>query len=194
MLLNKLAQYQVILASNSPRRKQLMEGAGIDFSVITNGDVDESYPADMPLNEVPVYLAKLKSHAFRPLAGNEILITADTVVLCNKQLLGKPEDENDATRMLRMLSGNSHEVLTGVCIRTQNLLHTFATSSLVDFRPLSSEEILYYVEHYKPYDKAGAYGAQEWIGYIGIQRIEGSYFNVMGLPIQQLFVELDRLL
>ena len=194
MLLKKLADYKIILASNSPRRKQLLAGAGIGFAVETTGVVDESFPADMPHNEVPVYLAKLKSQSFRPLREKEVLITADTVVICNKQLLGKPDDADDAARMLRMLSGNRHEVLTGVCIRTNEMTHTFVSSTLVDFRPLSSDEILYYVEHYRPYDKAGAYGAQEWIGYIGIQSIEGSYFNVMGLPIQQLFVALDQLL
>ena len=194
MLLNELAKYKIILASNSPRRKELLTGAGFNFVVQTNGDVEETYPDETPLNEIPTYLARLKSEAFRLLSDNELLITADTVVICNNQLLGKPKDEEEAVRMLRMLSGNRHEVITGVCVRTNRKTHTFAASTLVDFRPLSSEEIAFYVAHYKPYDKAGSYGAQEWIGYVGIQHIEGSYFNVMGLPIQRLYVELEQVI
>jgi len=164
---------------------------GIDYTVELNGEVDESYPADMPVREVPAFLARIKSHAFgRPLAEHELLITADTVVVCEEQLLGKPVDANDAIRMLNILSGNSHEVHTGVCVRTHRREHVFTVKSTVHFRSLSSDEITYYIDACKPFDKAGAYGVQEWIGYIGIEHIEGSYFNVMGLPTQQLYVEL----
>ena len=191
MLPDKLKTYKVILASGSPRRIELLKGMGIEYTVELNGEVEESYPADMPVREVPAFLARLKSQAFgRPLAENELLITADTVVVCNNQLLGKPVDKNDAIRMLHLLSGNSHEVHTGVCVRTQAREHVFTVKSVVHFRVLSSDEIAYYIDDYKPFDKAGAYGVQEWIGYIGIEHIEGSYFNVMGLPTQQLYVEL----
>ncbi len=195
MLLHKLKDYKVILASGSPRRKELLKGMGIDYTVELNEEVDESYPADISLEAVPAYLAKLKSRAFgRPLAKDELLITADTVVICNGQLLGKPLDAGAAVQMLSALSGNRHEVLTGVCVRTCDREHEFTARSSVSFRALLSEEIAYYVETYKPFDKAGAYGVQEWIGYIGIEHIEGSYFNVMGLPTQRLYVELDTFL
>ena len=191
MLLNKLQSYKVILASGSPRRKELLKGMGIDYTVEINQEVDESYPPDLPVQEVPAFLARLKSHALgRPLAGNELLITADTIVLCNNRLLGKPTNTDDAIRMLHILSGNSHEVFTGVCVRTSMRERVFTVKSTVHFRLLSSDEITYYIGAYKPFDKAGAYGVQEWIGYIGIDRIEGSYFNVMGLPTQQLYMEL----
>ncbi len=195
MLLNTLKSYKVILASGSPRRKELLKGMGIAYTVELNQAVDETYPADLPLQEVPAFLARLKSQAFgRALDRDELLITADTVVLCNHQLLGKPADAGDAVRMLHILSGNKHEVLTGVCIRTHDRELVFTAQSTVSFRLLSSDELNYYVETCKPFDKAGAYGVQEWIGYIGIDHIEGSYFNVMGLPTQRLYVELNRFL
>jgi septum formation protein len=181
---------KLILASGSPRRQQLMEGLGIPFTVELSGDVEEIIPAGMPLEEAPEYLARLKSEAFRPLAGDELVITADTVVICQQQLLGKPAGKADAERMLRLLSGNKHDVLTGVCLRTTQATHTFTAHTAVFFRPLSTAEIGYYIDRYRPYDKAGAYGAQEWIGYVGIERIEGSYFNVMGLPLQLLYAAL----
>ena len=181
---------KIILASGSPRRRQLMEGLGIPFTVELSGDVEEIIPAGMPLEKTPEYLARVKSEAFRPLAGDELLITADTVVICHRQLLGKPANKADAERMLRLLSGNRHDVLTGVCLRTSQTTHTFTAHTAVFFRPLSAAEIDYYIDCYRPYDKAGAYGAQEWIGYVGIERIEGSYFNVMGLPLQQLYTAL----
>ena len=193
MLLNKLQHYKVILASGSPRRKELLKGMGIDYTVELNKEVEETFPADMPLREVPAFLARLKSHAIeRQLSDNELLITADTVVICNERLLGKPVNVDDALQMLQLLSGNSHEVHTGVCVRTAARECVFTVKSVVHFRTLSSAEIDYYVKIYKPYDKAGAYGVQEWIGYIGIDHIEGSYFNVMGLPTQQLYVELCK--
>jgi septum formation protein len=181
---------KIILASGSPRRQQLMEGLGFPFKVELSGSVEEIVPAGTPLEQAPEYLARVKSEAFRPLAADELLITADTVVICNRQLLGKPADKAEAQRMLRLLSGNKHEVLTGVCLRTIETMHAFTAQTTVFFRPLTATEIDYYIDRYRPYDKAGAYGAQEWIGYVGIERIEGSYFNVMGLPVQQLYAAL----
>ncbi len=193
LLQEKLQAYKVILASGSPRRKELLKGMGIAYRVEINQDVDESYPADMPVREVPMFLARLKSHSLgRALSADELLITADTVVICNNRLLGKPTDKDDAIRMLHLLSGNQHEVHTGVCMRTAGHERVFTVQSIVTFRALSSEEIGYYIDTYQPFDKAGAYGVQEWIGYIGIERIEGSYFNVMGLPTQRLYVELSN--
>jgi len=195
MFLDKLKNYQLILASGSPRRKELLEGIGVPVKVELNGEVNETYPSEMPLEEVPEHLAQVKSLGFgRKLANNELLITADTVVICNQQLLGKPVDKADAERMLKMLSGNEHQVLTGVCLRTAQHTRTFTAHTAVYFRPLSIQEIDYYIDAYKPYDKAGAYGVQEWIGYVGIERIDGSYFNVMGLPMQRLCTELDEFL
>jgi septum formation protein len=195
MLLDQLKNHKVILASVSPRRKQLMDGLAISYTIETPVDVAEIIPVGMPAEEAPVYLARVKSEAFgRQLLHNELLITADTVVLCNGQLLGKPVDKADAERMLKMLSGNQHEVLTGVCLRSRQKMHTFMARTVVYFRPLSMQEIDFYLERYRPYDKAGAYGAQEWIGYAGIERIEGSYFNVMGLPVQQLYIALEEFL
>jgi septum formation protein len=195
MLLDKLKDYNIILASASPRRKELLKGMGIDFTIELSDDVEEVYPADLPLREVSEYLAKLKSKAFpRPLAKNELLITADTVVICNEKLVGKPVDSHDAARILQCLSGNRHEVHTGVCLRTHDSECVFTAKSTVTFRPVSSQEISYYINTCKPFDKAGAYGVQEWIGYIGIEHIEGSYYNVMGLPTQRLYVELNNFL
>jgi septum formation protein len=185
---------KIILASGSPRRQQLMEGLDIPFKVELSGSVEEIVPAEMPLEQAPEYLARVKSEAFRPLAGDELLITADTVVICSRQLLGKPADKAEAQRMLRLLSGNKHEVLTGVCLRTIETMHAFTVQTTVFFRSLTATEIDYYIDRYRPYDKAGAYGAQEWIGYVGIERIEGSYFNVMGLPVQQLYAALQPFL
>jgi len=192
MLPNQLKNYKLILASGSPRRKQLMDGLDIPYTVELTSEVEETIPPGMPLDDVPVHLARLKSDAFRPLAAIELLITADTVVICNNQLLGKPTDQSDAERMLKMLSGNRHDVLTGVCLRTTVARHTFTARTAVHFRPLAVAEMAYYISHYRPYDKAGAYGVQEWIGYAAIERIEGSYFNVMGLPVQQLYVALEQ--
>jgi septum formation protein len=181
----------LVLASTSPRRKQLIAGLGLPFRIERGGEVEETIPPGMPPEQAPVYLAQIKSQAFgRPLSDDEVLITADTVVVLRGQLLGKPVDKADAQRMLRLLSGQRHEVLTGVCLRTIKETRTFTAQTSVFFRPLSAWEIDSYIENYRPYDKAGAYGAQEWIGYIGIERIEGSYFNVMGLPLQQLYSEL----
>lgn len=195
ILLDKLKQHHLILASASPRRFELMKGAGFDFEQCVEFSVDESYPEDMNPTLVPEYLAKKKSIGFgKDLSERDILITADTVVIAENQILGKPEHAEDAIQMLTKLSGKDHFVYTGVCIRTLHTQESFTCISKVGFRILTSEEIHYYVRQYAPMDKAGAYGIQEWIGYVGINHIEGSYFNVMGLPIQQIYVRLDALI
>ncbi|GHT68187.1 Maf-like protein [Bacteroidia bacterium] len=182
-----------ILASQSPRRKELLQGLDIPFTVAAPYDVDESYPAHLQKDEVPLYLSQLKAEKYPyPIENRDIIITADTLVWCKNQFLGKPKDEQEARRFLQMLSGNAHEVLTGVCLRSRQKTHSFLTSTQVFFGSLSDAEIDYYVQHYCPLDKAGAYGIQDWIGYVGIERIEGSYYNVMGLPVQRLYKELER--
>ena len=188
-----LEQYRIILASNSPRRKELLAGLGISFDVLTIPGIDESYPDTLVGGDIPVYLAKKKSEAYNDiLRDNLLVITADTIVWHNGKVLGKPKDRREAIEMLTELSGNSHIVYTGVCVRTKDKEVSFFTESEVFFDELTSSEIEYYVDNYKPYDKAGSYGIQEWIGYVGVKRIEGSYFNIMGLPIQRLYKELKR--
>lgn len=195
MLLEKIKNYRIILATQSPRRHFLMKEAGFDFEIIVPKGIEEIYPSGMEADKIPVYLAELKASWFNgTLKENDIVITADTIVSIHNSVLEKPVDRTDAIRMLKMLSGNSHEVYTGVCFYSTNKKSTFSAVSKVFFRHLTDEEINYYVDTYKPYDKAGSYGAQEWIGYIGIEWLEGSYFNVMGLPIQKLYVELDKFL
>lgn len=193
MLKELLKNRTVILSSASPRREQLVKGLDIDFAIELNGETEEVYDASMDPSEVPEYLSNLKSlHFGRVLTENEILITADTMVLCNGEILGKPADRDDAVRILSKLSGNRHTVITGVTLRSVSSQRTFSATTDVWFRKLSQEEIYYYIDNYKPYDKAGAYGAQDWIGYIAIEKIEGSYFNVMGLPVQKLYSELEK--
>lgn len=193
MLKELLKNRTVILSSASPRREQLVKGLDIDFAIELNGETEEVYDASMDPSEVPEYLSNLKSlHFGRVLTENEILITADTMVLCNGEILGKPADRDDAVRILSKLSGNRHTVITGVTLRSVSSQRTFSATTDVWFRKLSQEEIDYYIDNYKPYDKAGAYGAQDWIGYIAIEKIEGSYFNVMGLPVQKLYRELEK--
>ena len=188
-----LEQYRIILASNSPRRKELLAGLGISFDVLTIPGIDESYPDTLAGGDIPVYLAKKKSEAYNDiLRDNLLVITADTIVWHNGKVLGKPKDRREAIEMLTELSGDSHIVYTGVCVRTKDKEVSFFTESEVFFDELTSSEIEYYVDNYKPYDKAGSYGIQEWIGYVGVKRIEGSYFNIMGLPIQRLYKELKR--
>ncbi len=195
MLQDKLKGFDIILASASPRRKQLLDGIDLEFKIETGGDIEEIFDSTMDVMMVPEYLAELKSTKFaRKLNNNEILITADTMVLCEKEILGKPLDRQHAVEILGKLSGKKHQVLTGVFIRSCSRSRSFTAFTDVYFRDLSLNEIEYYVDNYKPYDKAGAYGAQEWIGYIAISRIEGSYFNVMGLPVQRLYLELDKFL
>ena len=185
--------YKVILASNSPRRKELLGGLGIDFEVRTLSDIDESYPDTLQGEDIPMFITAKKAEAYKQgMADDEMIITADTIVYDNGHVLGKPKDRGEAIQMLRELSGHAHEVITGVSIVTQEKAVQFASTSKVTFAALTDEEIAYYVDHYKPYDKAGAYGIQEWIGYVAVTRIEGSYFNVMGLPIQRLYTELKQ--
>ncbi len=193
MLLDDIKNKNVILASASPRRVELLTGLGISFTQYVDESMDESYPANLSKTKIPEYISEKKSKAYpKELGENDILITADTIVWCNNQVLNKPKDRNDAVRMLRMISGNIHEVLTGLTLRSKDKIQTVVVSTTVHFRPLEDEEINYYLDNYKPYDKAGAYGIQEWIGYVGLERIEGSYFNVMGLPIQRVYTELMK--
>lgn len=182
---------RLVLASNSPRRKELLRGLGIDFEVRLIRDIDESFPAALPVSDVAVHISKAKATAYLDtMAENEVVLTADTVVVCDGQILGKPQDAEDARRMLGLLSGKSHEVITGVTLSTLQWQRSFAVTTVVWFKELTADEIGFYVDSYRPFDKAGAYGIQEWIGYIGVQRIEGSYFNVMGLPVQRIYEEL----
>lgn len=190
-MLENLSKYNVVLASNSPRRKELLSGLGIPYEVKTLPDIDESFPEGLDAEEIPVCIARAKADAYRPIMGTkELIITADTIVWLNGEVMGKPCDEADARRMLKALSGQTHQVITGVCLTTAVRQVSFATVTDVTFACLSDEEINYYVEHYRPMDKAGSYGIQEWIGFVGVERISGSYFNVVGMPIQRLYTEL----
>lgn len=183
--------YRWILGSQSPRRKELLATLGHPFEIRTIEGHSETYPETLPLEEVPRYLSQLKAEQLRPtLQDDELLITADTVVLLDGQLLGKPHDLDDARRMLRLLSGRPHEVVSGVSLTTTEWQRSFDSHTRVTFAPLTDSEIDHYVTHYRPLDKAGAYGIQEWIGYIGVSHIEGSFYNVMGLPVQRLYREL----
>ncbi len=194
-LLRFLANRRVILGSGSPRRKELLSGLGITFTVDSSSHTKEKYDPSLPHEAIARTLAELKSDGFhRTLEGDELLITADTLVLCDGEILGKPKDRVDAHRMLRLLSGKTHQVVTGVCLRDIAHRHSFSSLSEVTFREISDEEIYYYIDNYRPYDKAGAYGIQEWIGYAAISSIHGSYFNIVGLPVQKLYVELSTFL
>lgn len=193
-MLDNLKKYHIILASNSPRRRELLSGLRVDYEVRTLPGVDESYPDTLSGEDIPVYISREKAAAYLPsIAPDELIITADTIVWLDGRVLGKPADEADACRMLRELSGRTHQVITGVTLSTAAFQKSFAVTSEVEFAPLTEEEITYYVDHYRPLDKAGAYGVQEWIGFIGVRRLSGSYFNVMGLPIQRLYQELKEL-
>ena len=182
-----MLSHKIILASNSPRRKELLAGLDVQFEVRVLKGIDESYPATLPTFEIAEYIAQKKAAAYREtIAADELVITADTIVVLGDEVLGKPKDAADARRMLRELSGQTHQVITGV------VLEHFSVVSNVTFKELTDDEIDYYVETYKPMDKAGAYGIQEWIGYVGVTRLEGSYFNVMGLPVQRIYEALRR--
>ncbi len=185
-MLNNLEKYDVVLGSNSPRRRELLSDMGVKFRVEAIKGIDESYPASLPVGEIPVYLARIKANG-HPLKPDELLITADTVVVLDDAVLGKPVDDDDARRMLRSLSGRAHRVVSGVCVTTRDRVESFADTSIVHFAELSGDEIDYYIEHYHPLDKAGAYGIQEWIGNIGIAGINGDFYNVMGLPTRKLY-------
>ena len=194
IMLSNLKKYQLILASNSPRRKELMSGLGVEYVVRTLPDVDESYPETLVGAAIPEYISRKKADAYRSMMKpGELLITADTIVWLEGKVLGKPEGREGAVEMLRALSGKSHQVFTGVCLTTTEWQKSFTAASDVLFDVLSEDEIQYYVDRYQPMDKAGAYGVQEWIGYIGVKSISGSFYNIMGLPIQKLYGELKKL-
>lgn len=189
-----LENYDVILASNSPRRRQLLEGLGVEFRVQTIPGLDESYPeGELSGAEIPLYLARKKAEAYEPMMEEStMVITADTIVWHRGCVLGKPKSREHAVGMLRSLAGDSHQVFTGVCVRTRRREEVFCCESTVRFAQLTQEEIEYYVDNYKPFDKAGSYGVQEWIGYVGVESIEGSFYNIMGLPVQRLYNVLKR--
>ncbi|MDQ3112469.1 MAG: Maf family nucleotide pyrophosphatase [Bacteroidota bacterium] len=195
----KLNQFRFILASKSPRRQFLLTELGIPFELVTK-EVDESFPDHLRKDEIPLFLARKKADAFAGIRGDAksdldektIVITADTIVWINDHVLNKPENAEEASVMLRELSGNRHEVFTGVCLKSAKKEIAFSVRTVVYFRELTEGEIAYYISTYKPFDKAGAYGAQEFIGYIGVEKIEGSYFNVMGLPVKELYEELVK--
>ena len=183
--------YKIILASNSPRRRELLAGLGIDFTVKVIGGIDESWPHELKGEDIPLYISREKAAPYKPqIAPDELVITADTIVYVDGEVLGKPADKADAKRMLRLISGRWHEVITGVTLMTAEHERSFAVTTKVKFCNLTDEEINLYVESGLPMDKAGAYGIQEWIGYVGVEAIEGSYFNVVGLPVQRLYREL----
>lgn len=193
-MLDNLRKYRIILASASPRRRELLGGLDVDFEVRALPDVDESFPAELQGGDIPLHISKKKADAYRPrMAADELVITADTIVWLDGSALGKPVDEDDARHMLRNMSGKTHSVFTGVTITTKEVQHSFVAQSDVTFAALTDDEIEYYIAKYKPMDKAGSYGAQEWIGYIGMSNIVGSYFNVMGLPVQRLYSELKNI-
>ena len=193
-MLDNLKKYKIILASASPRRRELLAGLDVDFEVRTLPDVDESFPAELQGGNIPLYISRKKADAYRALmADDELVITADTIVWLDGAALGKPVDEEDARRMIRNMAGKTHSVFTGVSITTKEQQYSFVAQSDVTFSELTDDEIEYYVQKYRPMDKAGAYGAQEWIGYIGMSNIVGSYFNVMGLPVQRLYSELKKI-
>lgn len=185
--------YKIILASNSPRRKELLTGLDVAFEVRVIKGIDESYPDSLPTMDIAEYISRKKANAYlQQLADDELLITADTIVVLGAEVMGKPHDEADACRMLRKLSGQTHQVITGVTLATTVRQQSFSVVTDVTFKSFTDEEIDYYVSHYKPFDKAGAYGIQEWLGYIGVTALRGSYFNVMGLPVQRIYEALRQ--
>ena len=185
---------KLLLASNSPRRKELLAGLDIPMEVVKLKEIDETHPAELQGADIPLHIARLKMQAYDlQLAAGEVLVTADTIVWCNGEEMGKPKDAADAHRMLRALSGHTHQVYTAVCLRSAIGQIEFVCGTDVTFAELTDKQIDYYIEEYKPFDKAGAYGIQEWIGYVGVSRLEGSYFNVMGLPVQKLYTALQKL-
>ena len=184
---------KIILASASPRRKELLAGLCVEFEVDTRNNFEETYSDDIPHENIPEVLSEGKSYGFhRELTSDEILITSDTLVLCEDHVMGKPADRDEAYRMLRLLSGKSHKVITAITLRDNSRISTLSDTALVHFKDLSDEEIYYYIDNFKPFDKAGAYGIQEWIGYIGIDKIEGSYFTIMGFPVHLVYQELTK--
>ena len=195
LLHEQLHSRRLLLASQSPRRRELLTACGLPYELAPKYDCEERYPADLAAEEVPLYLSQLKSRAYpAPLAEGDILLTADTVVVLDGRVLGKPHGREEAVAMLRSLSGRRHTVVSGVTLRTTERIHSFEARTDVWFRPLTDEEIDYYVDTFRPFDKAGSYGIQEWIGYAAIERIEGSFYNVMGLPVQKVYTELNKFL
>ena len=193
-MLDNLKNYRIVLASQSPRRKELLAGLGLEYETRVLPDVDESFPPELTGGDIPMYIAREKAEAYRPsLGADELLITADTIVWLDDAVLGKPADRDDALRMLRKLSGHVHDVYTGVCLTTLRWQRAFTARTEVRFSSLDEEEITWYVDHFRPFDKAGAYGVQEWIGYVAVEHISGSYFNIMGLPVQRLYRELKKI-
>lgn len=188
-----IQNYHIILGSNSPRRRELLAGLDLNFEVKVIPGLEEHYPPTLQLEEIPVFLARQKAEAYIPaLLDKALLITADTIVWNQNKVIGKPKDREDAIQMLQSLSGHEHHVVTGVCLTTTEKQKAFSVVSTVKFAALTDEEISYYVDKYHPFDKAGAYGIQEWIGYIGVESINGSFYNVMGLPVQRLYQELKK--
>jgi len=193
MLTDKLKDHQLLLASKSPRRQQFLKDLGLPFTTISI-DVEENYPKYLHGNEITCFLAELKADAYdKELKPNEILITADTIVRASGKVLGKPKDADDAKRILQLLSNNQHEVITSVCIKTQHKTKIISDTTTVYFKKLTNEEIDFYIQNFKPFDKAGAYGIQEWIGYIGVKKIEGSFYTVMGFPVHKFYKEMMKL-
>lgn len=192
-MLNNLEKYRIVLGSNSPRRKELLAGLDLQFEVETIPGIDESYPDTLTSEAIPLYIARKKAEAYLDkMSDNELLITADTIVATYDRILGKPVNREEAIEMLRYLSDHVHEVITGVCLTTKDKTVSFSVASAVCFGRLEEEDIIYYVDKYRPFDKAGSYGIQEWIGYIGVEAINGSFYNVMGLPVQRLYQELKK--
>jgi septum formation protein len=193
-MFENIKNYRVVLASNSPRRRELLAGLGIDFEVRVLPDIAEGYPDGLSATQIAEYIAREKADAYRQVMGeDELIITADTVVIVGDEILGKPADAADARRMLKALSGRTHQVTTGVCMVAKDQDRRFSVTTDVTFKQLTDEEIGYYIQTFKPYDKAGAYGIQEWIGCIGVTGLNGSYYNVMGLPIQRIYQVLKSL-
>ena len=192
MIADQFKDFRLILASRSPRRQQLLRELGINFDVVIK-EYEEIFPEGLTGEEIARYVAYEKAASFKnEISDNEIVIAADTIVWCNNKVLGKPQDRDDAIRILKEISGNTHEVITGVSLRSDTKELTFSESTKVTFEVLTKEEIIYYIDQFKPYDKAGAYGIQEWIGIIACSHIDGSYFNVVGLPVQRLYKELQK--
>lgn len=192
-MLTNLLKYRIVLGSNSPRRKELLSGLDLDFEVEVIPGIDESYPETLTAEEIPLHIARKKAEAYLgKMTDNELLITADTIVATYDRILGKPANREEAVEMLRDLSGREHKVVTGVCLTTPGKSVSFSVRSSVSFAKLEDDDIIYYVDKYRPFDKAGSYGIQEWIGYIGVEAINGSFYNVMGLPVQRLYQELKK--
>jgi septum formation protein len=194
IILPNLKQYKIVLCSNSPRRKELLKGLGLNFQTRIIDGIDESYDKSLSGEDIAKMISEKKAESYKAtMSSDELIITADTIVYVDGEVLGKPQNKIDAARMLKMISGKCHDVITGVCLLTSNKRISFSVKTKVSFAQITDDEISFYIENYKPYDKAGAYGIQEWIGYIGVDSIQGSYFNVMGLPVQRLYSELKNI-